>query len=278
MRTEGSFKNKDAQNIIYTAFLPERPPKTAMVFVHGLGEHAAKYGYFGESACEKGLAFFAYDQRGHGRSDGPRCHIDTLDDFTEDLRQFVEIAKIESLCDEVFVMGHSMGGLTALIFSMKYGDRIKGVIASAPVLRLVKPPSGIKAGIVDLFSRLFPRFTTPNRIPFGYLSHDLKLVEETKNDRYSQRILSFRLFTEMERGMKYALENAAAIRVPILLLHGTGDKVIDLSGTKDFYDRIVFRDKEIKLYDGLYHELLRETERQEIIDYILNWIAKRAGR
>ncbi len=277
MKTEGYFKNKDAQDILYRAFLPERP-KAVIVFVHGLGEHSAKYDYFGESAYERGMAFFEYDQRGHGRSDGPRCHVDRLGDFVEDLRQFVEIAKIESLRDEVFVVGHSLGGLTSLIFSIKYGDRIKGVIASAPALRLVRPPSGIEAGMAELFSHLCPRITTPNKVPFEYLSHDEKLIEETKNDKYPQRILAFRLFTEMKAGMKYALENAAAIKVPVLLLHGTGDKLIDLSGTKDFYDKVISGDKEIKLYDGLYHELLRETERQEIIDYILDWIAKRAGR
>jgi acylglycerol lipase len=273
LKTEGSFKNKDAQNIIYTAFLPERA-KAVIVFVHGLGEHSAKYDYFGEIAYEKGMAYFAYDQRGHGRSGGHRCHVDTFDDFVEDLRQFVGIAKIESLCDEVFIVGHSMGGLTALIFSMKYGDRIKGTIVSAPVLRLVKPPGGIEEGIVGLLSNL----TTPNRIPFEYLSHDRKLIEETENDKYSQRAISFKLFIEMKGAMRYALENAATIKVPVLLLHGTGDKVIEVSGTVDFYDKVIFGDKEIKLYDGLYHELLRETERREIIDYILGWIAGRTGR
>lgn len=277
MKTEGSFKNKDAQDIVYRAFLPERP-KAAVVFVHGLGEHSAKYDYFGERAYERGITFFAYDQRGHGRSDGSRCHVDRFDDFIEDLRQFVEIAKVESLCDEVFIVGHSMGGLAALIFSIKYGDRIKGIIVSAPVLRLVKPPGRVETGMVELFSHLCPRLTTSNRVPFEYLSHDKELIRETKDDKYSQRILSFRLFTEMAGGMKYALENAAEIDIPVLLLHGTGDKVTDVSGTSDFYDKVTFGDKEIKLYEGLYHELLRETKRQEIIDYILGWITKRTGR
>lgn len=277
MKTEGSFKNKDAQNIIYRAFLPEKP-KAAVVLVHGLGEHSAKYDYFGEDAYEKGMAFFAYDQRGHGRSDGPRCHVDKFDDLVEDLRQVVEIAKIESLCDEVFIVGTSMGGLTSLVFSIKHGGRIRGMVASAPALRFANPPSGIVTGMAGLLSHLCPRLTTPNRIPFEYLSHDKEMIEETKDDKYSQRIISFRLFTEMKNAMGYAFENAAAIKVPVLLLHGKEDKVIDPSGTKDLYDKITFGDKEMRSYDGLYHELLRETKRQEIINYILDWITKRTGR
>lgn len=277
MKTEGSFKNKDAQNIVYTAFLPERP-EAAVVLVHGLGEHSAKYGFFGESAYKKGMAFFAYDQRGHGHSDGPRCHADNFGDLVEDLRQFVEIAKIESLCDKVFIVGLSMGGLTSLLFSIKYGSLIKGTVVSAPALRVMNPPSGIEGGIVEMLALLCPSLTTPNRIPFEYLSHDTGLINETKDDRYSQRVISFRMFTEAKKSAAFILANAAAINVPVLLLHGTEDKVIDPAGTKELFQKIPSGDKEIKLYDGLYHELLRETSRQEIIDHILDWIAKRTGR
>ena len=104
----------------------------------------------------------------------------------------------------------------------------------------------------------------------------MELINKTKDDKYSQRVLSFRLFTEAKNAAAYTLENAAAIKVPLLLLHGTEDKVIDPSGTKDFFQKVTFSDKEMKLYDGLYHELFRETKRQEIMDYILDWIAKRA--
>jgi len=277
LRFEGSFKNKDAQSIFYRAFVPEKP-KALLVLVHGLGEHSAKYGYFGESAYEKGMAFFAYDQRGHGRSDGPRCHADNFGDLMEDLRQFVEIAKIGSLCDKVFIVGLSMGGLTSLLFSIKYGGMIRGTVVSAPVLRFMHPPSGIEEGIVEILALLCPSLTTPNRIPFEYLSHDTELINETKDDRYSQRVISFRMFTEAKRSAAYVLGNAAAINVPVLLLHGTEDKVIDPAGTKELFRKISSGDKEIKFYDGLYHELLRETGRQEIIDHILDWIAKRTGR
>ena len=276
MKTEGSFKNKDAQNIFYRAFIPERP-KAAVVLVHGLGEHSAKYNCFGEDACKRGMAFFAYDQRGHGRSGGFRCHVDAFDDFVEDLRQFVEIAKIESLCGNVFVVGLSMGGLTSLLFSMKYGGMIKGTAVCAPALRFVSPPTGIEAGVAGLLSFFLPRLTTPNRVPFEYLSHDKELIEKTKGDKQSHRVISFRLFTEATKAAAYVLENAVRLRVPLLLLQGTGDRVVDPSGTKEFFQKMAFQDKELKLYDGLYHELLREMERQEIMDYILSWIANRTG-
>lgn len=277
MKFEGSFKNKDAQNLVYRAFIPE-DPKAAVVMVHGMGEHSLKYDYMAEMFYDKGFAFFSYDQRGHGRSDGKRVFINKYADLLEDLRQFTEIAKVESLCEDVYLLGLSAGGLTSLIFSIQYGGKIRGVIASAPALRFKKPPSGIEVGLAAPLAFLFPTLTTSNRVPFECLTHDAAVIAAQKTDKLSLRIISFRMFVEMRKAMKYVFDNASKIKVPALLLHGTGDNVIDSNATKEFYDKMCSADKEIKLYDGLYHELLRETDRREIIGDIIDWVSKRAGK
>ena len=277
MKFEGSFKNKDAQNLIYRAFIPENP-KAAVVLVHGMGEHSLKYDFMAGMFYDKGLAFFSYDQRGHGRSDGKRGHANSYADLLEDLRQFTDIAKVESLREDVYLLGLSMGGLTSLLFAIEYGERIKGVIASSPALRLVKPPTGIVASLAEPLAFLFPTLTTSNRVPFEDLTHDAAAIEAQKADKLSIRIISFRMYVEMTKAMRYAFDNASKITAPVLLLHGTGDKVIDSKATKEFCDKMGSADKEIRLYDGLYHELLRETNRQEIIEGIIDWISKRAGK
>lgn len=277
MKFEGSFKNKDAQNLIYRAFIPENP-KAAVILVHGMGEHSLKYDYIAGMFYDKGLAFFSYDQRGHGRSDGKRGCIKKYADLLDDLRQFADIAKVESLREDVYLLGASAGGLTALIFAIQYGEKIKGVIASAPALRFTKPPGGIEVSLAPLLAFLFPTLTTPNRVPFEYLSHDMAAIEAQKADDLSLRIVSFRMYVEMTRVMRYAFDNASSINIPALLLHGTSDKVVDAKATKEFCDKMGSADKEIRLYDGLYHELLRETNWQEIIGGIIDWISKRAGK
>lgn len=277
VKFEGSFKNKDAQNLIYRAFIPENP-KAAVVLVHGLGEHSLKYDYLAEMFYDKGFAFFSYDQRGHGRSDGKRAFINKYADLLDDLRQFTDIAKAESLCEELYLLGLSVGGLTSLIFSIQYGGRIRGVIASAPALRFVRPPSGIEASLAPLLAFLFPTLTTSNRVPFEDLTHDAAVIEAQKADKLSLRIVSFRMYVEMMRMMRYAFNNASSINIPALLLHGTGDKVVDAKATKEFCDKMGSADKEVRLYDGLYHELLRETNRREIIEGIIDWVSKRAGK
>ena len=277
MKFEGSFKNKDAQNLIYRAFIPGNP-KAAVVLVHGMGEHSLKYDHMAGMFYDKGLAFFLYDQRGHGRSDGKKVYVNRYADLLDDLRQFTDIAKAESLRENVYLLGTSMGGLTSLLFAIEYGESIDGVIASAPALRFVNPPSGIEVSLAPLLAFLFPALTTSNRVPFEYLTHDAAAIEAQKADKLSLRIVSFKMFVEMTKTMRYVFDNASRIKVPALLLHGTGDRVVDAKATKEFLDKMGSADKEVRLYDGLYHELLNETNRREIIEGIIDWISKRAGK
>ncbi|MFH0771065.1 MAG: alpha/beta hydrolase [Candidatus Omnitrophota bacterium] len=274
MKFEGSFKNKDAQNLIYRAFIPSNP-RASVIFVHGLGEHSLKYDFVAEWFYNRAIAFFIYDQRGHGRSQGNRCHAARFDDLVEDLRQVVNIAKAETLREDAYLFGLSMGGLAAIIFALKHSDEIKGVVVSAPVLRLKEPPSKLKVFWAGAFSYLFPSLTVLNGISFESLTHDTAAIAETKTDKFSQQIISLRLFSEMTKSAGYALENARDIKIPILLLQGTEDKVVDVDAIKEFYEKIAVKDKQMALYEGLYHELLRETNKVEIIKRVLNWISER---
>ncbi|MDD5269728.1 MAG: lysophospholipase [Candidatus Omnitrophica bacterium] len=279
MKFEGSFKNKDAQNIIYRAFIPDSP-KAVVVLAHGLGEHSMKYRYFGDMLYSAGIAAFLYDQRGHGRSQGRRVCIGDFGDYVSDLRQMAAIAKVEALCGKAFIVGLSMGGLLALEYAIRYRDdkdAIRGVVVSAPALKLKSPPSGIEKGIVGLIALLMPRLTTPNRIPFEWLTHDKDLIKDTKEDKLSQRVISFGLYAEMIKAMRFVSENIGMLDVPALFIQGTDDKVVDMAGVREIFDRIPVKDKELALYEGMYHELLRETRREEIIGKIADWILKRAG-
>lgn len=270
---EGSFKNKDAQNLVYRAFIPVNP-RACVILVHGLGEHSLKYDYLAGVFCDNRIAFFSYDQRGHGRSDGERGRIKRFSDFVCDLRGFIEIVKVETSCDKVYLIGLSVGALTAFIYSILYDEDLKGLIVSSPALRLKNPPGAIERYIVRGLAVLFPWITTSNRIAFEALTHDEKMVAALKADKLYSKIISFRMFAEMIRAMKYVFENAEKIRVPVLLLHGRADSVTDPAATRELYDILKTDDKEIKLYPDLYHELFSETKRMDVLKDVFDWISK----
>lgn len=275
MRFEGSFKNSDEQNLIYRAFIPE-DPKASVIFVHGLGEHSLKYDAFAEVFYKNSIAAFSYDQQGHGRSEGKRGYVNRFEDLVKDLRHFVDIVKVETLKEDVFLIGQSLGSLISIVFAIRYSKKIKGVVASSPALRLGNPPSGLETAAAKLLTFFIPALTIFNRIPFEYISHDEKAILETKEDKLSHRMISIRLYLGMLEAMKYAFDNVSKIEVPILLLHGTGDKVTDVNATREFYDGLRSVDKEIKLYPKLYHELFREVEKEKIQGDVLSWVLKRA--
>ncbi len=294
VRFDGSLKNSDAQNLIYRAFIPPlhaspalarkggaragfipEGPRASAIFVHGLGEHSLKYDAFAEKFYKCGIAAFSYDQRGHGRSQGRRGHVNRFKELVEDLRHFVDIVKVQTLKEDVYLIGQSLGGLVSIIFAIKYSKEIKGVVASSPALRLKNPPSGIEIVIAKLLNYFTPALTLWNRIPFEDISHDERAIQETKQDKLSHRAISIRLYFEMIKAIKYAFDNISKIEVPILLLHGTGDRVTSADATREFYEGLNCLDKEIKLYPRLYHELFREVNKDEIQEYVLNWVVKR---
>lgn len=271
---EGSFKNCQAQNLSYRAFIPDEP-KASVIFVHGLGEHSLKYDAFAERFYKEGFAAFSYDQRGHGRSQGRRAYVNRFEELLEDLKQLVNIAKTQTLAEGVYLIGQSLGGLVSLVYAIKYGSEIKGVVASSPALRLKSPPSVIEIILAKLLISFIPQLAVGNRIPFEDISHDEDAIAEAKADKLSHRLISIRLFFEMLEAMRYAFDNISKIEVPVLLLHGTGDRVTDADATKEFYESLSCADKEIKLYPELYHELFREINKEQIQKQVLDWVLKR---
>ncbi|KPK41130.1 MAG: hypothetical protein AMJ78_06320 [Omnitrophica WOR_2 bacterium SM23_29] len=275
MKFEGSFKNSDAQNIIYRAFIPEGP-LGSVIFVHGLGEHSLKYDAFAERFYKRDIAAFSYDQRGHGRSEGRRGHVNRLEELVEDLRQFVDIVKVQTPRRDIYLIGQSLGGLLSIIFAIKYNYKIKGVVASSPALRIKNPPNGVETAVAKMMRFFVPALTVCNRVPFEDISHDERAILETKADKLSHRLISVKLYFEMMDAMRYAFDNVSKIKAPILLLHGTDDRVADVDATRKFYEGITSSDKEIKLYPKLYHELFREVNKDEIQEHVLNWVLRRA--
>ncbi|MGQ4834258.1 MAG: lysophospholipase [Candidatus Asgardarchaeia archaeon] len=249
-------------------------PKGVVIVVHGLAEHSGRYIHLFEALYEANYSVYAFDLRGHGKSEGIRGHIKSFDEYILDLEKFIELIREKENVDKVFILGHSLGGLIVLRFAIKKPDFLKGVISSAAALRTTVPVSRITLAIGKVFSKLLPTAKFSNNIDPSLLTHDKSVVNDYVKDPLVFRKVSARLAMEIFDVAERTLRDAYMLVVPCLLLAGTADKIVDPMAIKEFYENVKAEEKELKLYDGMYHEILNEIGKETVIKDIINWLDK----
>ncbi len=271
---EDTFLSDDGLTIFYRHW---RPPEEQAVFIvaHGMGEHSGRYFNPVYYFTPRRMAFYALDHRGHGRSDGKRGHVNRFDEFINDLRKFILLAQNQEKGKKLFLLGHSLGGLISLAYALRYPDELSGVIVSSPALRVIIRVSAIKTTIGRLVSNLFPAFTMGNEIHPQLLSHDPEVARAYLDDPLVHNQVSARLFTEVTKTMEETIQGAPQLKLPCLILQAGGDELVAPEGSREFYDRVELEDKQFKMYNGFYHELFNEVEKEKVFRDIEEWITPR---
>lgn len=271
----GSISARDGNLIFFRRFPSSTTERARMVIVHGLCEHSGRYLQMARQLAEKGISVTAYDHRGHGQSGGRRGHIQQFDHLLGDLLQIVEqCRKKMDPARPLMILGHSLGGLVALRFAQRFGEKIDGVIASspalAPAIEIPKP----KAILGRLMSRLWPQLMFDNELIPENLSHDDAVVQAYINDPLVGRRISARLFTEMVRAMTDTLKDAPLLSKPLLLQAAGDDRLVDPSAARIFFDRVTAGDKTLHIYDGLFHEIYNEEQnlRKKVLTDLETWL------
>ena len=275
---EGYFKGENDLSLFYRIDeIVAKDNKAAIVVVHGLGEHSGRYHHLRNALLPQGYAIYGYDQRGHGKSAGIRGHVDTFDDLILDLKKFIDLVKEKTAGKKLFLLGHSMGGLVAATYAIRFPQGLTGVILSAPALKFALDVPKIKEAAGRLMSHIFPALTLENEIDPNLISHDHIEVERYKNDPLVHSKISTRFYVEFTRSMAWALDNAYRLELPSLMMNGTGDKIISYLGCEEFYKKILIEDKKLKLFPGLYHEMFNEVEkdRTEVLGEVSAWLKPR---
>ncbi len=277
MRTEQDrFVGAGAKEIFWRAWLPDTI-RGLCIIAHGLGEHSGRYEHVARALGERDLASFALDHRGHGQSGGKRGHVLSFSEYLFDLDNFRRL--IEERFSELprFLIGHSMGGLIAAHYAAKHGAGLSGLVLSSPALRVdVKEPE-IKLALGKLMSRVLPGLTMGNGLDPEMISHDKEVVAAYKNDPLVHDRVSARWFTEFTSAIEAVHECAHQISTPVLLMQSGEDELVAPRGAQEFFDRLTVEDKTLKVWEGFYHEMMNETEKEKAIDLMLEWIEKRLG-
>lgn len=273
---EGRFAGVGGLEIYWQAWLPSEPPRAIVTIAHGGAEHGGRYAWTAAQLTARGYAVYAIDHRGHGRSAGPRAYVDRVDNAVADLHTLDGIARERHPGLAVFLLGHSMGGLIALAYALRYQDELAGLVLSAPLAVIEANPATRLASRV--LSAAAPRLPV-YKIDGTTVSRDPAVVRAYDDDPLNHRgMLPARTVGELAATVATFPQRLPELRLPILTVYGTGDRLVDNAGSRLVDTRAGSEDSTLIAYDGLYHEVLNEPERERVIADVAGWIDARAHK
>lgn len=269
---EGFFKGVREANIYFQSWSPESDLKAILLIVHGLAEHSGRYMNIVNHFVPLGYGVYGVDHLGHGQSDGTRVYVDRFEDYTKPLKIYFDMIRLWQPHKPIFLVGHSMGGLISAVFLLDHQAELTGAVLSGAA---VKVPNHITPAILfvgKVLSALIPKFGLLGLDAEG-ICRDPAVVQAYVSDPlvYTGKTTA-RLAAEMLKAMQYVMAQAAQITLPIMMVQGSADRLIDPAGSQMLYDSVSSSDKEIRIYDGFYHEVFNEPEHGHVLGDVEIWL------
>ncbi len=271
----GTFDGHKQPRLFYQYWLPEVETRAVLIVIHGLAEHSGRYSNLVDYFVPRGFAVYAFDHQGHGRSPGRRAHIERFSDFVDDLEIFCELVHQQQPDLRRLLIGHSMGGAIALAHAVSGRCRCEGLILSAPSLKTNAEVPALLVAISGLLSRWTPTLRAV-KLEAAAISRDPQVVAAYENDPLVFRgKITARLGRELLDAMTNLQQRCATLNLPLLILHGTADRLTHPAGSEILLARAGTRDKTLKLYPGFYHELFNEPGREIVFADMEEWLQQR---
>ena len=276
MKNERTFEGMGGLRIATRTWLPEGTVRGIMILIHGFNSHSGYFARSAEQFAGAGFAAYALDHRGRGKSEGERFYVEKFSDWLEDVDKLVEIARSENPGVPVYVLGHSVGGVIASSYVFEHQAEIAGLICESFALDVGLPHLVQLAleGTGYLVPHL-PVYSLKNEI----FSRDPDVVAEMNNDPLiANEKQPAETVSEVLKAAARLKENMPNFYVPVFIIHGTDDKATRPEGSQYFYDNVGSEDKTLKLYDGGYHDLLNDLDKELVMADILAWVNERIRR
>ncbi len=252
--------------------------KAAVVLVHGYAEHSGRYEHVAERFTRAGYAIHAVDLRGHGRSEGePRAYVRSIDEHTSDVERFVAAVRERETRLPLFLLGHSMGGAISARFLVDGERDLQGAILSAPAVRRAGILGRPVEALFLFIAGLVPRWHFP-KLDNLKVSRDPETVRLYDADPLIYRGgMPLGTAATIVRSARYVDKNAGQIELPIFIGHGTDDALVNHLASERLHERVGSKDRTLKLYEGLYHEILNEPEREQVMQDMIDWLDERVS-
>jgi alpha-beta hydrolase superfamily lysophospholipase len=274
-RSERTFDGVGGVRIVYDVWTPDVTPRAVVILSHGFGEHARRYDHVAARFGRDGLVTYALDHRGHGRSGGKRALVKDISDYTGDFDTLVGIASKEHPGLTRIVLGHSMGGGIVFAYGVERPDDYDLMMLSGPAVAAQTAVSPVLAWVAKTVGVIAPGLPL-QQLDANAVSRDPAVVNAYNTDPLVYH-------GKVPGGVARALllvgdtmpQRAAALTAPLLVVHGSEDRLIPVDGSRQLVDAVGSSDVELKVYPGLYHEVFNEPERDQVLDDVVSWINAR---
>ena len=259
--------------IFVRSWQPGSKARGVVVICHGVNSHSGYYQWAAERFVSSGLAVYALDLHGRGQSDGERFYLDKISDYVHDVHAVVALAKSRHVGLPVMLLGHSAGGVISCVYTLEHQAELAGLICESFAFQVAAPDFAL--AVVKGLSHLAPHAHVL-KLKNAEFSRDPQVVEAMNRDPLiANEVQPTKTVAELVRADERLKEEFPLITLPVLILHGTADKVTNPKGSQLFFDTAGSKDKTLKLYDGHVHDLLNDFDRDKVMADILEWIGVR---
>jgi alpha-beta hydrolase superfamily lysophospholipase len=261
------------------SWLPSDQPSRVMVIVHGYAEHTGRYDEMAMHFAGRGFAVHAYDQAGHGRTAGPRGHVDRFDRLVDELAQFVELVRLDHPGLPLTLVGHSMGGLVVAATAAFRNPEVEHIVLSGALLQLGGDGAGLRQsislGIARIVALFAPRVALSTGLDLQGLSRDPEVIRRYEQDPFVKDRMSVRFAAGMSSMVSAVRGATDRIERPIMILHGGADPISPPAGSRYLHaglEEKIATKSELQIYPELRHEIFQEPEREQVWGDILKWL------
>lgn len=259
--------------ILVRSWRPEGTARGVVAIVHGVNSHSGYYTWVAEQLVAGGLAVYALDLHGRGKSDGERFYLEKMGDYLDDVRALVALAKSREAGLPVYLLGHSAGGVISCTYTLEHQAELAGLICESFAFQVAAPDFAL--AVVKGLSHLAPHAHVL-RLKNEEFSRDPQVVQAMNDDPLiAHEVQPTKTVAELVRADERLKREFPLITLPVLILHGTADKVTNPKGSQLFYDTAGSTDKTLKLYEGHVHDLLNDIDKEVVMADIQGWIDAR---